>query len=143
VNALDRAGLDRSIGLRGRDRTEQPVRILILEDDPLIALDLAAIVEDAGHEVIGLFDSLAEARRHLEEDIEFALLDVDVSDGKSFEIASALSDRAIPFAFVSGSTHGDLPSHLREASFISKPFQESTIVRSLARCRPVLGHLDA
>jgi len=38
------------------------VRILILEDDPFIALDLQAIVEGQGHEIVGVFDTLAEAR---------------------------------------------------------------------------------
>jgi DNA-binding LytR/AlgR family response regulator len=41
------------------------MRILILEDDPFIALDLEAIVEGQGHEVVGTFDSLADARAEL------------------------------------------------------------------------------
>lgn len=107
------------------------MRILILEDDPFIALDLQAIVENAGHEVVGVFASLAEARAHLADAFDFALLDIDVVDGKSFEIASSLLERHIPFAFVSASQRSDLPVHLRGASFIPKPYQEETIVRSL------------
>src|SRR4028118_1434494 len=107
------------------------VRILILEDDPFIALDLQAIVENAGHEVVGVFASLAEARAHLADAFDFALLDIDVVDGKSFEIASSLLERHIPFAFVSASQRSQLPVHLRGASFIPKPFQEESIVRSI------------
>ncbi len=94
------------------------VRILILEDDPFIALDLQAIIEGEGHEVVGVFASLAEAREHLGDRFDFALLDIDVIDGKSFEIASALLERRIPFAFVSASRPCELPKYLRHARFI-------------------------
>jgi len=107
------------------------VRILILEDDPLIALDLEAIVEGQGHEVVGVFDSLAEAREHLGEGFDFALLDIDVTDGKSFGLAAALLEMRIPFAFVSASRPSEVPSHLRDVSFIPKPFEAATILRSI------------
>ena len=112
------------------------MRILILEDDPFIALDLQAIIEGEGHDVVGVFDSLAEAGEHLGEGFDFALLDIDVVDGKSFELAAALLERRIPFAFVSASRPSELPSHLRHARFIPKPFEEATIVRSLQNPRP-------
>jgi CheY-like chemotaxis protein len=107
------------------------VRILILEDDPFIALDLQAIVEGQGHEVVGVFDTLAEARDHLGDGFDFALLDIDVSDGKSFSLAAALLERRIPFVFVSASRPSELPHHLRGVSFIPKPFEEAAILRSL------------
>lgn len=108
------------------------MRILILEDDPFIALDLQAIVEGQGHEVVGVFDTLAEAREHLGDGFDFALLDIDVTDGKSFGLAAALLEMRVPFAFVSASRPSELPTHLRGVSFIPKPFEESTILRSIA-----------
>ena len=113
------------------------MRILILEDDPFIAMDLQAIVEANGHEVVGVVDSLAEAWEHLGDRFDHALLDIDVTDGKSFEIAAALLERHIPFAFVSASRPSELPVGLRGAAFIPKPFEEAAIVRSLER-RPAL-----
>ena len=107
------------------------MRVLILEDDPFIALDLQGIVENEGHEVVGVHRSLAEARKRLSDVFEFALLDIDVLDGKSFELASALSDRKIPFAFVSASNRADLPVKFRNAHFVAKPYSESAIVRLL------------
>ena len=107
------------------------VRILILEDDPFIALDLQAIVEGQGHEIVRVFDTLAEAREHLGDGFDFALLDIDVTDGKSFGLAAALIEMRIPFAFVSASRPSEVPSHLRGVSFIPKPFEEATIVRSI------------
>ena len=108
------------------------LRILILEDDPFIAWDLQAIVEGEGHSVVGVCNSLVEARRRLAEAFDFALLDIDVADGKSYEVASTLSERRIPFAFVSASAPSELPPELRSARFIAKPYHESAIVRSLA-----------
>jgi response regulator of citrate/malate metabolism len=111
------------------------LRFLILEDEPLIALDLQFIVEDSGHEVVGVVASLSAARAHLAryaDSLDFALLDVDVQDGKSFAFASLLDDRTIPFAFVSGSRPSDLPPTLCKVPFIRKPFQGTVIKRCLA-----------
>jgi DNA-binding response OmpR family regulator len=107
------------------------VRILILEDDPFIASDLQTILEDEGHEVVGVFNSLTETYEHIEDDFDYALLDVDVVGGKSFGVATALAERDIPFAFVSASRPGDLPPSLRQVAFIPKPFEERAILQSI------------
>jgi len=107
------------------------VRILILEDDPFIASDLQTILEDEGHEIIGVFTSLAETYEHLEDSFDYALLDVDVVGGKSFGVATELAERRIPFAFVSASQPGDLPHSLRQAAFIPKPFEEQRLLQSI------------
>jgi DNA-binding response OmpR family regulator len=109
------------------------VRILILEDDPLIALDLSQIVETMGHEVVDICDCIASARNQVDNHVDFALLDVDLRDGKSFPVAVALQERGIPYAFVSGSRPADLPQGLREARFIAKPYSEAAIVGTLPR----------
>lgn len=107
------------------------MRILILEDDPFIASDLQTILEDKGHEVVGVFTSIADTYAHLADDFDYALLDIDVVGGKSFGVATALAERDIPFAFVSASHPGDLPHSLREAAFIPKPFEERAILQSI------------
>ena len=107
------------------------MRVLILEDDPFIALDLQDIVEGEGHKVVGVHRSLADAKRQVLDAFEFALLDVDLLDGKSFEFASTLKDRRIPFAFVSGSSRSEIPARFRDVAFIAKPFSESAITRLL------------
>lgn len=111
------------------------MRILILEDDPLIALDLERIVEDEGYEVVGVYATLAEARRHITDRVDFALLDIDLRDGKSFGFATALLERDIPFAFVSASRPAELPAKLSGARFVPKPFEDVAIVRTVAHAR--------
>jgi DNA-binding response OmpR family regulator len=111
------------------------MRVFILEDDPFIALDLQDIVETAGHEVVGVHASLAQARAHLLEAFDFALLDIDLPDGKSFDLASILKERLIPFAFISGSQRGDLPAAFRDVRFVAKPFAEAAVLQCLPRPR--------
>jgi len=108
------------------------VRILILEDDPMIALDLQAILEAEGHEVPDALSSLSEAYRHLDDGFDCALLDVDVVGGKSFGVAEALIERQIPFVFVSASKPCDLPRPLQQAAFIAKPYDEQALLDSVS-----------
>lgn len=114
------------------------MRILILEDDPLIALDLRDIVEECGHEVIGLCDTISELRTLLDRAADFALLDVDLPDGKSYDLATRLSADRVPFAFLSGSRRGELPEHLRSARFVSKPYNAAAI-RNMLACKDRLA----
>lgn len=107
------------------------MRILILEDDPLTALDLQLVLEDSGHDVVAVCETVAEARRHIVDPPDFAFLDIDLPDGKSFEVATVLEEGRVPFAFVSASTRNELPPHLRHAHFIAKPYQHAAIRASL------------
>ncbi len=109
------------------------MRILILEDDPLIALDLQLILESVGHEVVEVCENLVGVHRNLDRRFDFALLDVDLPDGKSYGVAAWLEERKIPYAFVSGSQESERPANLRHATFISKPYQRAAIVNSV-RC---------
>lgn len=114
------------------------MRILILEDDLLTALDLQMVVEASGHDVVGMCDCLADANRKLAVAVDFAFLDIDLPDGKSFDLASRLKERRIPFAFVSASTRSELPEHLRQADFIAKPYQHAAILDTLRSGRAAM-----
>ena len=107
------------------------MRVLILEDDALTAMDLQSVVEQSGHEVVGPCETLAEAARHLGDGLDLAFLDIDLPDGKSFDLAKRLEAGRVPFIFVSASRSQDLPEGLRSASFIAKPYQHAAIRRSL------------
>lgn len=113
------------------------MRIMIVEDDPLIAFDLQMMIETVGHQV-DVCDTLCAARFHLDDHlddhaVDFALLDVDLPDGKSFSLASTLSAQRIPFVFVSASSRRDLPAHLVDVPFIAKPYDQAAILASI-RC---------
>lgn len=107
------------------------MRILIVEDDPFVALDLECIVRDATDSDICMASTLAEARRCAREPIDFAFLDIDMPDGKIFEVARELRRRGVPFVFVSGELLSEVPAMLRDAPFISKPYKVWQICQSL------------
>jgi two-component SAPR family response regulator len=67
----------------------------------------------------------------LNEAVDFAFLDIDVTNGKTFEIAKCLDGKHVPFVFVSCSRQADLPFELQSAPFIAKPFSPAQIERAL------------
>lgn len=100
------------------------IRVLIVEDDPFIAMDIESAVADQlgdGVELI-VVESVAEAQRMTAKQLACALLDIDVVGGKTFDVASALQDIGTPFAFVSGSAPHEVPARLRGVRFLRKPF---------------------
>ncbi len=100
------------------------IRVLIVEDDPFIAMDIETAVAEqlgAGAELI-VVESVAEARQAAGRKLSCALLDIDVVGGKTFEVADILQKFGIPFAFVSGSAPHEVPKPLRQARFLRKPF---------------------
>lgn len=104
-------------------------RILIVEDDPFIALELEAVVTEAlgGAVEVRVAGSLASATAMAEEPLDFALLDIDVVGGKTFGLAAMLAARGTPFAFASASLPADLPETLQSARFVGKPFSGAVI----------------
>ncbi|MGA0531833.1 response regulator [Hansschlegelia sp. KR7-227] len=107
-------------------------RVLILEDDAVIALDLETIVRCWTDATVTSCRSLKQARRALAGAYDLAFLDVDVADGKSYELAGDLKARSLPFAFVTGSDRRDAPAEFMDAAFISKPYDQRTIEKLVA-----------
>lgn len=108
------------------------MRILILEDEPLIAMDLEDIVtERCGAECV--FATTAEAGlQRVAEGVDFALLDFNLggADRTSLAVAADLLRRRVPFCFVSGSLP-QLPASLSTIPRVSKPFRATEIERIL------------
>jgi CheY-like chemotaxis protein len=100
----------------------------------MVALDLEEIVLGLaeGSAQVALAASVVEAKRALADTaFDAALLDIDVLDGKTFELAAALHSRGLPFAFVSGSRPEELPPELRSVPFVPKPYDPADIEHTL------------
>lgn len=83
--------------------TANPLRILCLEDNPLIVFHLEQIIEDLGHLPVLTLSSFAELEAFSELVIDCALIDIDLADGRTGPIAARwLHDRGIPAFFVTG-----------------------------------------
>jgi PAS domain S-box-containing protein len=113
-------------------------RILIVEDEPLVALQLQSTLEDEGYEVVGPAMTLAEGLR-LAENCKFdlALLDINLGTENSGPIALQLSDRRIPFVFSTGYTDSStLPEQFRSIDRLQKPYSIEEIRRIINNRTP-------
>src|SRR3546814_16982255 len=82
---------------------QRRVRILLIEDEPLIAMDMCDTLEDAGYTVVGPASTLDEAHELVETaKFDAALLDANLSGEAVDEVAAALTRTVMPFAFVTG-----------------------------------------
>jgi DNA-binding response OmpR family regulator len=110
-----------------------PAKILVAEDEFLVAVQIEAILRGAGWRVIGSAGTLASAvslARKSECDV--AVLDVNLRGERVDEVAAILSERRIPFLFVSGYGRGNLPVAFREsAEFLAKPFSDQMLVQTV------------
>ena len=107
--------------------------ILIVEDDIVIALGLAAAVEDAGGVVIGPVHTVADALAVLESaKVHKAILDAQLADRDVTPVAIKLLEKVIPFVVHTGT---GLPTELAhvypEALLVMKPAAPETVVRAL------------
>jgi DNA-binding response OmpR family regulator len=113
-------------------------RILIVEDDFVIALDLATQLVGAGYAVCEPARTTAAALQTIDADRpDMALLDVNLGHGEtSFDIARGLILRQVPFVFLTGYRPTDLPRDLVEAPVLGKPCPFALLQREIGRLVP-------
>ena len=112
------------------------LRVLLVEDEPLIALMLEDYVQDLGCRFFQTATSVVAAREILENIVpDVVILDITLrSYEPDFSLADELSERQIPFVFCSGNHNSIVPARHRARPFLSKPFGSEDIVDALVRC---------
>jgi DNA-binding response OmpR family regulator len=105
------------------DRPLAGARLLIVEDEVIIAMELQSALEDAGAEVIGTAHTLnASMQCAACKKISAAILDLRLGPDSVSPVAHLLSERGIPFLFYSGQSENDsLRQEWPAARFLSKP----------------------
>ena len=108
-------------------------RILVVEDEPMTALDLEMRLSDAGYEVMGPAASLRAAERELDLGLpDIALLDSNLGGVKSYALAEHLVANGVPVVFCTGYEElDDLPDCLIDCPIVSKPFRDSVLMAAL------------
>jgi CheY-like chemotaxis protein len=113
-------------------------RILVVEDEMLVAMLLEDMIAALGHAVVGPFariDEAMEAARHAA--VDAAILDVNLDGRESYPVAEALAARDVPFAFATGYGSQGLRDPWRGRPTLQKPFRQrdlDMIVSTLLSC---------
>lgn len=111
--------------------------VLVVEDEPLIAMMIEEWLEELGHQSIGPAASVREGLKLLEtRDFDAALLDVNLGDERSDAIADILAARNIPFALMTGGMTDALIERFSSKPHLMKPFnfeRVSEIVDALTK----------
>jgi len=108
------------------------VRVLLVEDEFLIAEELADVLGDSGAKVLGPCSNLKQALNLANSlDMEVALLDVNLDGDHIYPVADVLAARAIPFVFMTGYSRDALPPEHRSRPVVRKPFQAAELLRVL------------
>lgn len=109
-------------------------RVLLVEDEPLIAMMLEDFLEALDRQCAGTADSVAAAMPLVEAGaLDCAILDVNLRAGeKSWPIASALAERNIPFVFATGGADDMIAEEFRGRPILQKPFTLDGVNKALA-----------
>jgi two-component sensor histidine kinase/DNA-binding response OmpR family regulator len=127
------------------DGWQPHLRILLVEDESLIAIMMEETLVAMGHCVVGPFadvDAALDAGRM--EAIDLALLDVNLDGRLVFGVADALRARGIPYALLTGYGIESIPAEYRDAPTLRKPIEPELLRRSIAALVPTpAGALSA
>jgi CheY-like chemotaxis protein len=110
-----------------------PQRILIVEDEPLIAMMLEDFLEMLEREVAGSADNVATSLELLEQGgVDAAILDVNLRGGEqSWPIADALAERDIPFILATGGSGDAIAEAHRSRPILTKPYTMDAVEKAL------------
>lgn len=113
------------------------MRVLVVEDQQLIALEIASMLEQLGHAVVGPFGSLEDADRAVSHGgFEIAVLDINLEGAFIFPLVDTLRQRGVPYVLSSG--YDDMsrfPEHLRDAPRIEKPYGVDALAGAMEQAR--------
>ncbi len=112
------------------------VHVLIVEDEPLIAMAMEMLVQDEeGGVALGPHGAVAPALAEIEKGgrIDVAMLDCNLGREPAWPVADALAVRGIPFAFTSGQGAKDIPDRFHDRVTFSKPIDDDQLKRFLRR----------
>jgi CheY-like chemotaxis protein len=106
--------------------------ILIVEDEPLIAMMLEDFVESLGHSPAGTADNIDDALECVERGgFDLVILDVNLGASECWPVADRLAARSIPFILATGGHVTPPPAHHAEAPTLTKPFTLDSVREAL------------
>ena len=113
------------------------LRILIVEDEYMLAVELAGAIRGGGGEVAAMVASVEDAEQAINQRLDGAILDIQLGGKKSFDLARRMIALRIPVVFTTGYDHAIVPEELMNVPRLTKPLSLSEVVRQSAR---TFGH---
>lgn len=113
--------------------TGRSLRVLVVEDEMLVAVMLEEMLIDLGHEVAGTAANIEQATEMVERGgFDVAILDVNLNGTETYDIAERLDRRSLPFSFSTGYGRESLPERYRARPMLQKPFEQEALGRMIA-----------
>jgi CheY-like chemotaxis protein len=107
-------------------------RILVVEDSPVVAVACEDMLRDMGCVVIGPATNMAAALQlATEEQLDGAIVDINIRGGKAFPVLKILAGRGVPFLLASGYADWSMPEEWRECPRMAKPYSPNLLRESL------------
>ena len=111
---------------------QRAARILIVEDEPMIALNIEDILVDAGFQIAGVAVKLDQALALIEADaVDAAIVDANLAGVSASPAAVALAARGLPFIMMSGYSKEQMQGEFPQAFFLSKPCRSDLLIATL------------
>jgi len=109
-------------------------RVLIVEDEAMIAMLLEMVLRNADCAVVGPIASVSGALRLIDsQQLDAAVLDFRLGNDDSGEIMDVLDQRGVPFLLMTGQSTADLPPKLRQLNLLAKPFEPEALVEAVEK----------
>ena len=110
------------------ERQFSGLHVLVAEDDYIQCDWIVACLSDLGASVVGPAHCALQAHELLaSERVQFAIVDLDLGDGVSFELAGGLHSRQVPFIFATGYDCLEIPAEFAHIRCLLKPFTERAL----------------
>lgn len=109
-------------------------RVLVVEDEALVAMLVEDILTDLGHEVAAVAGRLAVAEQAARDlAIDLAIIDLNLNGERTYPIAEILEQRGIPFVFATGYGAAGLEGRWAHVPALQKPFQPEDLSAAIKR----------
>ena len=114
-------------------------KVLLCEDEYIVALDLQLLIEEFGFEVIGPFASVSNAMREIGDTRpDMAVLDVSLKDGEVYPLADRLQEMGVGLVFPSGHVNDhEIKARYPQAECCLKPVHTSRLKAALQQAAPL------